>query len=566
MSYTQKLQGDSFTEVKKKFADINKVMLTHLEGECPLFIFEKRRPLESTSNEGYALDYRKENYHPVTKSPFDKAISAVSEISMSANIAVTGILEDTKNTEKTVYYCDEEIDLYEFCLGRATRIRELDVNGVVVVWQKPEVEPHFTTNLDADFSYELTTQFIKSEDIFSYKKGVLVANLGKWEYKEGEFADYKLIISTNQTALSIPIASSNSYEYKDYPIYANNLSTSPIISISKNTYNKKGMKYNLPYFWGAAAWGNKYVGEMTDFDIKMARFTYPFTVKAIMDCQEPGKEFRNGKHWDIINNCVCNRCQGVGKIYPEESPLGAIHVDYSKFNNGDGINFPIISFIEPGQAGITTSKDILADYWDKMLAELGLMKQNMTAQSGERASYDEKTRISMYTNIVVDNVRLLEAILNVIQDYLHNFKINEISTITVEIIGELNILSNEERIAELSNLKTSNAPPSLVVSNIKKILLKQLGDNEINRRVVDLASVYDRLFIYGYNDLATVRAQLGSYITEKYVIIHNTLIEQILTFLKENPDLSNEQLIEKLNTFYAQFDTVTKTNEAPIPL
>lgn len=556
MSYAEKTKKEAFTDVKKKFAEINEVMQTHLEGDCPLFIFKKRRPLESKSTDGFALQYRKDNHHPVTKSPFDKAISAVSEISESANIAVSNVLDETKNLPKSVSYFDENINLYEFCLSRATRIRELDVNGVLVVYHSPMIEPKWDSDLE-NFETELKTIFIKSENIVSNKDGILIAKLGKWEYAEDKFEDYNLMISIQQTAISIPVKKGNTHEYKDIPVYENNLKHNPVIPISKNSHNKKGIKYNLPYFWGAAAWGNKFYGEMTDFDIKMARFTYPFTIKAVMDCQEPGKEYRNGVHWDIINDVPCSVCKGHGKIYPEESPMGAVYVDYAKFNNGDGINFPIVSFIEPSQAGITTSKDVLKDYWDLMLSELGLMKQNMTAQSGERASYDEKTRISMYSNIVTDNVRLLECVLNVIQDYLYNFKMKDIPVIKAEIIGELNILSTEERIQELSQLKTCNAPPSLVVSSIKKILLKQLGDNEINRKIVTIASVYDRLFIYGYNDLATVRAQLGSYITEKYVIIHNTLIEQLELILKENPDITNEQIVSKLDTYYSRYDTVT---------
>ena len=542
-----------------EYASISTIMRWHINGEVPIDIFKHRRPLESKSE--FALEYRKANHEPVTKSPFDKAIGAINEITKNANISISG-LQEKVDINQIIHFGKLTFNITDFFKNHLTRLRELDPNAMIVIAKLPTIEHSYNYTLN-DFDTELKVMLISSPDIISINNDVLICNIGEWEYKKGKYEKLRLIINSKQTAISIPTLIENKIEYVDVPIEETYLNTSPFFYISDNISNKiiytdvskENMIIRYPYFWGAASWGNKFYGEDTDFNIKMTRFTYPHTTKAILSCNEIGMEYINGVHCEVDTKKPCPKCNGTGKFIAEESPLGATYIDYSKYADENGNYPPIIDFKEPGTAGLTMTNNKLQDYYDNMCSELGLMQQNVTNQSGVAKSYDENTRISTYSQIVYNNIKVFSNILNIIQQYIYNTIDNEVVDIEVNIIGELNIRTNKQLIAELSEIRSNGAPPSIQSAIIKKILLKQLGDTQQNRRIIDLASRYDILFRYSDSDLTQAKAQLGSqYVNEQTIIIHNTIIDVISDILKVE-DLENEEVINKLDDYYSRYKT-----------
>ena len=65
-------------------------MSTHIEGVCPLHIYVNRRPLESQNP--YAIEYRVNNYQPLTKDAFDRALNGIIENCQAADIGLTCLM------------------------------------------------------------------------------------------------------------------------------------------------------------------------------------------------------------------------------------------------------------------------------------------------------------------------------------------------------------------------------------------------------------------------------------------------------------------------------------------
>ena len=81
----------------------------------------------------------------------------------------------------------------------------------------------------------------------------------------------------------------------------------------------------------------------------------------------------------------------------DDSPLGTIYVDYSKLNAEDRAFPQVIQWAEPPQAALTSSKEIVSDYFEKMSEALGLIKQNYTNQSGVSKALTLRIKFLLYT-------------------------------------------------------------------------------------------------------------------------------------------------------------------------
>ena len=98
-----------------------------LNGVCPIHLYVNRRPLES--NNTYALEYRVNNFQPLTKDPFDRAINGIIEICNSANIQINANDIILKGDYKI-----KGIDVYNYCTSDLIRAREIDPNSNYRLW------------------------------------------------------------------------------------------------------------------------------------------------------------------------------------------------------------------------------------------------------------------------------------------------------------------------------------------------------------------------------------------------------------------------------------------------
>ena len=312
----------------------------------------------------------------------------------------------------------------------------------------------------------------------------------------------------------------------------------------------------MPYLYGASAWGDKFYGQESDFSVQATRYTYLKEIRAKERCDEAGAIFKeNGVHCYADNDMTCRKCGGAGYV-KDDSPLGTIYVDYSKLNAEDRAFPQVIQWAEPPQSALTSSREIVSDYFEKMCEALGLIKQNYTNQSGVSKAFDFKDKISTIYKIFNDNINVAQDIYRFIEYFLID---EQIQTTELYLIGEIGTSTMADLLNELDFARKGNAPTFIISSILDKIYLKSLPPN-IAERVLSVAKQFDKLYIYSTNDITMLRAQFGTQLTEYDLIVHNTIIEKVKEVISNNHYLTDDELINELNTFYSQYKTSAPTS------
>ena len=504
-------------------------MNTHVNGVCPIHLYVNRRPLES--NNTYALEYRVNNFQPLTKDPFDRAINGIIDICNSANIQINANDIILKGDYKI-----KGIDVYNYCTSDLIRAREIDPNSVIVVVPKIRdiggdkvvvsgVEVLHVNSADIDIITDNAIRFIKgynNEYPFYY------------HFENGQYS------------LSYP---NDKGDYTNYPLVKLSAKT-PHINVSNNIVFEGKYKLRLPYLFGAAAWGDKFYSQESDFTVQATRYTYIKEIRAKERCDNPTAIELNGLHVDPITNKPCVKCNGSGFV-KDDSPLGTIYVDYSKLNSEERAFPQVIQWAEPPQSALINNKNIVDDYFSKMCESLGLIKQNNTNQSAVSKDFDYKEKLSMIYVILNDNIRVLQEIYRLIEYFLIN---DTEQTTQVYYSGELSKINYSNALEELNNAKASQAPPYVITNNIDRIYSLILPP-ENSDLIISIAKDYDKLYNYSVAEIGIIRAQFGQSITERDIIVHNTIISELVKYLS-NHDNSKEtsSIYSYLDNIYSKYD------------
>lgn len=518
--------------LKQRWAEIVQTMSTHIDGVCPLHIYINRRPLESQNP--YAIEYRVNNFQPLTKDPFDRCINGIIENCNTAD--VTFKFPDSMQSD-TYFVGDKEV--YEFCQNDLVRIREKDPNAVIVPIPLIDKINESTVSING-----VDIRLVGSDEIKEINN-----NLIEFVYEKKEKKEILLRIEDGQYTLKVPKKTDG---YDEYPIVSLS-ARQPYIYISENIVFEGKYKLRIPYLFGAAAWGDKFYGQESDFTIQATRYTYLKEIRAKEKCDEVGAIMIEGRHCNA-DKTPCKKCGGSGYV-KDDSPLGTIYVDYSKLNTEDRAFPQVIQWAEPPQAALTSSKEIVTDYFEKVCESLGLVKQNFTNQSGVSKGFDYKEKISTIYKIFTDNLRVAKEVYQFIEYILFD---EQTQTTDLYLVGEIGKATVSDLLIKLTEAKTNQSPSFVITSLIDQIYTKTLPP-DISEFVIKVAKMYDKLYIYGSDEITKAKAHFGNSLTEKDLIVHNTLIDVIVTELKNNPNYTEENMVKFLDNYYSKYTQTVPT-------
>lgn len=521
--------------LKRRWLRVVQEMDTHLNGVCPEHIYIKRRPLES--KEPYALEQRMADFEPLTKEAFDLALGKIKEICSNANIKI----QTHEFINKQQIYVNET-ELFDYCIKDLHRQRENDPNQVLVIMPIVSDLTENETNLIGVYP-----KFINSTEIIEIKEKYI-----EFFYERRGDIDYFIIIDGGSYFLKsidgiVPLIKTNldvGFSYISSNLVVERIS-------EKNKYTL--LKYRLPYLYGSVAFGNKFVGQESDFSIQAKRTTFLREYRAKEKCVQSGHGMIDGVHCNLETKTTCNRCGGSGHI-KDDSPLGTTFIDFDALLTGDAEKLPpLVQWSEPPQQALKHSEEIMNNYYDKMLNSLGIIKQNLTNQSGVSKSYDWKQNIKIIYSMLNDSIMLLEWFYRSLE------KLKGLEPITkVYMIGELESNTYEDLLNKLYVAKQNQSPPNVIESIVDSIYLKTLNP-EYSDLVVEIAKEYDILYIYGKDEITDAKAHFGSLIGIKEMVIHNTIITNIENILKEKGIIDKQKIINELDKYYAKYN-----NQEPI--
>lgn len=513
--------------VSEKWQAVYDNMVPHILGEPPTALLEKRRPLESESD--FALQYREDNFQPVTKQEFERAIDAYVKCANELTVVIKNG-DDIKEYVQAIRIPTnlKSMTLEQFLIDFVSRQRQLDPNAVVAtIPRHPSTE--FVPRYDVDLpsfenvrnqQIETDTFFVPSQNIHYHDSSEILFNAGQWIYaieNEGQddevqkSAAYYWQLSAEATILWYPEEEEGDLVYSPHPYYQNNLNQKPAHIISSKSITELDpdgnlVTYYIPDFWGAAAWFNMCLMQLSDLQVTETRFTYP--EKAVIK-----KKCTNRCHQshDYDYNVVmtdqgekrCDVCQGKGYII-DTTPFGTHLMDKEGMFGEDGKVIAPVMFIEPGTDTLEHSAKRVDNYYEKGQNALVIIKQNMTNQAAKSKQFDISQKEEAITDIVLDIYDLEERVLNDIQGFLERKQ--DIEIITPDDLG---IKTSQDLSVELAALKEGNAPYAHLVEKTIQVMLKSFGDTEENRKIFEFLSLYDKLFVYGTNDLMQAKAIYG---------------------------------------------------------
>ena len=547
-------------------------MAVHTQNMSPQKIFEARRPFETTQES--AIQYRLDNYRNISKSDFDLAINQTIEACNSMDVSIE-IGEKTQKYLDTYRLFDgyKLVNLHDWTFNFVGRYRQTDPNSLVVVLPK-----HPTTNLVPRYDAELPnfnnvvnqqistiTWLVPHNDIENISDDEFRFKAGGWLLNDKNLIHpYYFRLTKEAVYIQIPSIKRSVLVYDEFVYYdlkPNKLEsyTAFIVggnSIVESDKNGEIFTYYVSDFFGASQTADILVGQLSDLQIVEARFTYPRHWIMKKECDEPSCS----QDTDGIFKCddkVCNTCHGKGFVH-DTTPFGShIMTDKDRTDNGD--IKPPEGFISPDTAILQHSADRVSFYDDMKMKKLGLLSQNMTNQSGESKRYDLMQKTSLISNVVVDMFRLYENILNATASY-----ISDNNKIEITLPKDMDVKSSDDIKIELADAKDSDLPYPAIVELTKRYMLAKFGRTQENRKKLDFLAVYDKLFVYGIEDLKSAVALFGNDITNKDKMIH-LIGWQILGEIDNILELDTNQLVkvfeEKITPFIPESQTQINTTD-----
>lgn len=534
------------TAAAKKWRFVYENMCVHTQGSDPSHVLIARRPLES-SNE-YALGYRLANYNATTKSPFDLAIDSYLEVSNHIDVHIQYPAPELEEYISDYYLSAglRELSLEEWVINVPGKYRQTDPNAVIVILPKHpdrEVIPHYGEEIP-DFNtvlnqrIEVDVRLVKSEDIRYVSTEGILFETGTWYYSERYEKPYYYGVTKEETYIIYPKKEGDKVIYVQQPLYLNKLTTTPVVAIANALVVEDGVEYYLSDYWGAAAWGNKYIGQDSDLQVCETRFTYPekFVVKT--KCTAPGcmpglDNRYYVKNRETGNSDLCGTCGGNGYII-DTGPMGT-HLIGKEALDPDGNIKPPVGYVSPDTAILEHSANRTWEYYSNMRKELNIVDQNLTNQSGESKSYDVAQKVTKVTNIVKDIYRCLDQTLNIIAEYR-----GYAPEVYVHLPEDFDVRSSADMVAELAELKAANVPYVVLVEATKKYMLKLFGNTEKNKRIFDFLAKVDKLFAYGTEDMVQAKALFGSSINNADLAAHTfgfQILDELFTNVKSFENL-----------------------------
>jgi hypothetical protein len=228
----------------------------------------------------------------------------------------------------------------------------------------------------------------------------------------------------------------------------------------------------------------------------------------------------------------CVACGGKGYII-DTSPLGVHIVRKGSGLNDDGVIQDPVKFITPDVSILKHSAERTQDYYDKMLSELFITKQNFTNQSGESKAWDAQQRIQNTESIVRDIYRLYRNVVEAIAVYVGD----EPTEVNITMPNELDVSDANDALIELAEAKKAGVSYPIIVEKTKRHLLKMLGDTPENEYIVNYLARKDKLFGYSPDEIVKAIAMFGSEITSKDKAIHFFGFQLLKDIIKRNPDI-----------------------------
>lgn len=529
----------------------------HTQGRDPARLIGSRRPYE----DDIIKRYREDNWEPITKDPFIRAITNLQRIFTKASVDVQGPEGILEFTALPVF---KGVDLETYFNRHVLRRMVDDPNGVLVWWV--EAVPKINEPV-APQPYLVLSKNIHhiSRDAFAWlapeKSMVLVREEGQLVEREVGDVYYICTKAGYYKMVQVGEQKENDYEFRTH--YLHNLDRLPILVLGGEEVSETNPKTNEEEFWyttflsPAVPFANECMRQFSDHQGIMVTSAFPIREMDAIKCTYKGckngyievveTETNEGTIRKKVQPQECPNCHGRGKIIPS-GPFGVFfRQEANLMNEGGGRDVPAVRYITPDVAIIEYS----GNYWQKLLERLEKALHLLfveQAQSGVAKEIDREDKTATLDRIGAHIFHDLMLNSMVIIGRLRKVAFED-TDIVISLPPTFVAKTEDDLLAEVKTLRDGGVGPLFLNEAQQELIRKRFPGNYLIERKAEVLSSYDLLSGYTNEEKVTMRAS-GS--VDEMTFRRSLFAPAMLNVLvqKEGPevlDLEYQAIADKLD-------------------
>lgn len=535
--------------LREEFKEAYEEMVVHTQKKEPKELLLKRRPNEPQD----VLEYRTENYEPITYGSLNRAFDNINRIFGGINAKINYTYDDVKTYLSTPNFMKYSFDQF-FSDIFVKRMIE-DANGFLI-WLpgidqndqhstlKPIPKLIFSFNL-IDWEDEYIV-FLSDEKTI-LKQGEKYVKNGKVYYMFTKDAFYKLTEGDKGYILT--------QEYK------HDLGMLPVIVLGGDM-NSTGIYQS--FFAPFIPHANEAIRQFSDWQALSMTSAHPIREEFYMQCDV--HEMKDNGNANDEDNKTYSRKVEVKPI--SRSPYGTIQRPIPEQNNmSDTLSaeIPSVRFINQGVEYVKNAQEsytLLLEQAEDCL-HLNLGKGDL---SGYAKELDLQSHEDMLRKIGKRLFYAKEMSIRIIIGYIKNIPFDK-TVVTVVLPNTFRVKTEDELMQELKTLKEASAPSFMIAAVARELAALRFSGDQINQKIFEIISTYDPLFMYSVQEK---QSMVLSGLTTKEDAIQSSMIYSLLLNIAKQKgeaaflETNNEDLYAEVETAlldYLPQELLTQVNQ-----
>ena len=517
---------------------ILKEMRVHSLGDNPSNLLITRH----TNEDAITLKWRQDNYTPITRPIYQRAINAICRVFNEANYYFQ-LSEDLSN------YIDSNrfsgMSFVSYLQNHVLKYMIEDPNAYLVVLPIPNEDLSVTDKIDTEI------EIVPSDRLFfAYSDAICWLSCEKsminGREKQGDV--YYLLTDTffARIVQTKSFKDANSYVFE--LIYVHNLGTLSA-QVLGGYWNPNG--YYESYFNSFKDYANEAIRQFSDWQAIMALCAYPTKEIRADQCDfegcEGGHLYSTGDDGTKNNLGICRSCEGYG-YKMKTGPFGAfVRPHVSGINPSE--DTPMMRYITPDISVIQYSENAWKTLIEKAEQSLNI-NFILDAQSGIAKQVDREELYSFLTAISNNIYRSIAYNALLYMEYYRNFNNPIVPQITPPT--SFNTKTETQLQEEFNAYSTSQVAKSVVIESHKQLIDKKFGGDPYQLRITDILSIWDVLFLE-QEEVKMMKFQAGILTKEMYLksFFAYYIIEQLV-----NKNGKQWFITEEIDTIIQRMDEI----------
>jgi hypothetical protein len=260
---------------------------------------------------------------------------------------------------------------------------------------------------------------------------------------------------------------------------------------------------------------------------------------------------------------TCKSCNG-SKYVTIQSPYKTYRKIQDSFDTDNKVfSTPSVEYYSPDSAILDYAKNQWKDYLSMAEAAVFIQQKTETGnvQAAESKEIDREELYSWLSNISKVLYNNLEMFLQYLENYVNPNPID----VSVEKPYSFAILTESEAFDALSSMLSSSIPVPIKANQVDNFANKFISDSSPVKRALQILKKFDLLLYYSSSDVANAKGIgfVDNKMCQKHMLAYPILI-QMYELDKGLFDLTDKQIIAKLETEVAKYDLTKELKEAVI--